>query len=285
MDWFTNFEFSQSSLQDYAECRRRFQLRYIQRVAWPAVQAEPIRENELHMQRGNRFHRLAQQYLIGIPEDSLTRMAQADRDAHLMVWWQNFLACIPADLPGTRYVEATLQTQLGSHRLVAKYDLILVCPDGSVRIYDWKTSMRRPARETLQKRLQTRVYLFLLAQAGGALGAREVIPGSCAVDPQRITMQYWFAEPGQPPETILYSSEQLAADQQYLTTLLDEVHSLPGADFGMVEDEKGCAFCVYRSLCDRGAVGRLEDRADVDLTDDSLGDFLMDLDQMGEIRF
>ena len=40
------FRFSQSSLQDYVDCRRRFQLRYLQNLAWPALQSEPALENE-----------------------------------------------------------------------------------------------------------------------------------------------------------------------------------------------------------------------------------------------
>jgi hypothetical protein len=50
------FQFSQSSLQDYVECSRRFELRYIERLRWPALQSEPVLEQERHMQQGQRFH-------------------------------------------------------------------------------------------------------------------------------------------------------------------------------------------------------------------------------------
>ena len=48
------FQFSQRSLQDYVDCRRRFELRYLQNLAWPAVEAEPHLEQEkrLHPDRG-----------------------------------------------------------------------------------------------------------------------------------------------------------------------------------------------------------------------------------------
>jgi hypothetical protein len=144
VDPLERFEFSQSSLQDYIDCRRRFQLRYVQRIAWPAAQAEPARENEQHIQRGERFHRLAQQYLLGVPEDRLTRMAEADEDVHILAWWTNFINCIPSTLSGQRHVEVSLSAPLGRFRLVAKYDLVLIRPDGKVIIYDWKTSMHRP---------------------------------------------------------------------------------------------------------------------------------------------
>src|SRR5512135_3226477 len=137
MDPLFHFEFSQSSLQDFSDCRRRFQLRYIQRVSWPAVQAEPAREFERHIQRGDRFHRLVQQYLLGVPEGRLARMAEADEDENLQRWWQNFLDTIPAELSGDaqRHVEAALQMPLNGFRLVAKYDLVLLRSDGRAVIY------------------------------------------------------------------------------------------------------------------------------------------------------
>ena len=58
-----DFQFSQASLQDYVECARRFQLRYVERVAWPAPQAQPIFEYEQRLERGQVFHRLVQQQL------------------------------------------------------------------------------------------------------------------------------------------------------------------------------------------------------------------------------
>ncbi|MBE0695995.1 MAG: PD-(D/E)XK nuclease family protein [Anaerolineaceae bacterium] len=194
-----HFEFSQSSLQDYVDCRRRFQLRYLQRVAWPAVQAEPVRENERHIQRGERFHRLVQQYLLGIPQEKLARMAAADEDENLQRWWDNFINNIPDELTGTKHVEVTLAAPLADSRLVAKYDLVLSQPDGKVRIYDWKTSTHRPKRTWLSERLQTRIYPYLLVQAGAVFNNRNPIAA------EEIEMIYWFAEPGQAPEQFPFS--------------------------------------------------------------------------------
>jgi hypothetical protein len=40
------FQFSQTSLQDFSDCQRRFQLRYLQEQDWPAPVAEPMAEME-----------------------------------------------------------------------------------------------------------------------------------------------------------------------------------------------------------------------------------------------
>lgn len=278
MDPLNRFEFSQSSLQDYVDCRRRFQLRYLQRVAWPAVQAEPARENERHMQRGQRFHRLVQQYLVGVPEERLKRIAEADEDENLLRWWQNFLESIPPGLEGTRHVEAALEAPLDGFRLAARYDLILIRSDRQVVIYDWKTSPKRPKRETLLERLQTRIYPFVLVQAGAALTGGRAIP------PEQVEMIYWFAESGQAAERLVYSQVRSQADEQYLRALIGEIRSLQPEDFTMSVSERPCLYCVYRSLCERGT-----EAADLSIDETyepaESGGLDFDLEQIGEISF
>ena len=52
-----DFQFSQSSLQDFETCPRRFELRYLQRLSWPAIESEPIQVAERLAQLGADFHR------------------------------------------------------------------------------------------------------------------------------------------------------------------------------------------------------------------------------------
>lgn len=91
-----NFQFSQGSLQDFVDCHRRFQLRYLERLAWPALQTEPAIEAERHMRQGALFHRMVQAYLLGVPAESLAGLIQ---DEDLERWWGNYLQHI-ADLTG-----------------------------------------------------------------------------------------------------------------------------------------------------------------------------------------
>ncbi|MEW5941023.1 MAG: PD-(D/E)XK nuclease family protein, partial [Chloroflexota bacterium] len=105
------FTFSQSSLQDYFDCPRRFELRYIEKLDWPAVEAEPVAENERRMADGNFFHRLAQQFLLGLPAETLTRLANS---TDLSRWWDNFARTFssPTDL-GSLHPEAVLSAPIG----------------------------------------------------------------------------------------------------------------------------------------------------------------------------
>ena len=174
---------SQSSLQDYVDCARRFQLRYLERLTYPAVESEPALENEKHQQEGEYFHRLVQQYLIAIPEAHLAKLANT---VNLQKWWRNFLAN-----PGfqnlreleTLFPEATLSAPLGRYRLVAKYDLIAI-ENGKATIYDWKTYRKRPRNEWLSGRMQTRVYRAMLVHAGAHFNNGQPFK------PEQIEMDY-----------------------------------------------------------------------------------------------
>lgn len=279
MDLLDHFEFSQSSLQDFVDCRKRFYLRYIQRVAWPAVQAEPAHEFEEHMHRGQRFHHLVQQYLTGVSVERLDAIAQADPDENVLRWWENFVETIPPQLRGKRFVEIALSAPVECHRIVAKYDLILVSESGCVSIFDWKTSRHRPRSATLRERLQTRVYPFLLVQAGAA-----VMPGK-HIEPEQIEMIYWFSEPGHEPEHIPYDRQRWQADRDYLQGLIREIQTLTHEAYLMCVDEDRCRYCVYRSLCDRGTRAATLNGDDFMLDSDTMDDFFTDLEQVSEIQF
>jgi hypothetical protein len=272
-------QFSQGNLQDYVDCRRRFQLRYLLKVAWPALEAEPAYENESAMQQGALFHRLIQQHLLGIPAERLTPLAKGSDDGtehRLSRWWQNYLG-FKYPSATALYPEVTLSMPLMGCRLVAKYDLILVGPEGRVTIYDWKTSRKRPKRSWLLERLQTRVYPFLLAQAGTHLNQGQPIA------PEQIGMIYWFAEAPNEPEIIHYSADQYAKDETYLKSLITEINGLSPEAFTLTSSVERCRFCTYRSLCDRGVEAGNVDELDTELELAPEGEF--DFDQIAEVAY
>jgi hypothetical protein len=269
-----DFQFSQTNLQDYLDCPYRFFLRYIKRVSWPALEAEPVAENERLMQLGAQFHRLVQQQMIGISVEQLTRFTQEEA---LGRWWQAYLKYIPAILQGKRYPEITLSTSIQGHPLVAKYDLLLFHPEGKAILYDWKTSARKPKRQTLLIRMQTRVYPYLLVRAGAYLNQGKPIL------PENIEMLYWFPEAPSQPETISYDSAQLRKDEELLNTMISEIALLEEEDFRKTDEVNFCRFCSYRSWCERGIqAGWAEDPEDHDQILET-GDF--DFEQIAEIAF
>lgn len=279
-----DLQFSQASLQDFADCPRRFYLRYVLRVAWPAVAAEPVEAYERRQQLGQTFHRMVQQHLLGIPE---ARLAALAADPDLERWWRNYCVYRPAEMlsDATRHPEITLTATLSGRRLVAKYDLLVVQPgeratSSRAVIFDWKTSPTRSKPLTLKARLQTRAYRYLLARAGGHLNAGQTF------DPAQIEMIYWFAEHPEAPVRLPYDAAQYHDDEVYLTGLIEQILSLAEEAFLPTEDERRCAYCPYRSYCDRGVkagtVGDDEAEAVEDAVELRVG---FDFEQIAEIAF
>jgi hypothetical protein len=255
-----NFTFSQSSLQDYLDCPRRFKLRHIQRLAWPALIAEPPLDNERFMKQGAAFHRLVQQHLLGVPAD---RLASTVADPQLRNWWENFLQVHPdpqgglpqglaAELsgPGKHCLpEITLSTPLGDQRLVGKFDALVISETGDgprAKIFEWKTSLLKPKPVDLVGRIQTRAYPYLLVKAGACLNEGQ------AFAPEQVEMIYWFARFPTEAQRFGYHTQQFQDDERYLQSLVGEIEAHLESDFPFTQNEKHCRYCVYRSLCERG---------------------------------
>jgi hypothetical protein len=242
-----NFQFSQSSLQDFETCPRRFELRYLQRLSWPAIEAEPIQEVERLARLGEDFHRLVHQHLIGINQNILTETL-IEAEAELKTWWQNYLNDRPTALTEAQtYPELTLSTPLRGYRLMARFDLLAVQPDDTFLIIDWKTAQQKPPHDRLARRIQTRVYPCVLVTAGTAFNKGRLI------DPAAVRMMYWYPQAPDEPEVFDYNEERFQQDEQFLSDLIEQVKSTAqSGHFPLVKDRKPCNYCVYRSFCDRG---------------------------------
>jgi CRISPR/Cas system-associated exonuclease Cas4 (RecB family) len=265
---------SQSSLQDYVDCARRFQLRYVERLSYPAIESEPTLENEKHQQEGEYFHRLVQQHLIGIPAEQISKLANTQ---NLQRWWENFINS--RDLTGLKdlsglYAEATLSAPLGKYRLLAKYDLIAI-ENGKATIYDWKTYRKRPRNEWLSARMQTRVYRALLVHAGAHLNKGQPFK------PEQIEMSYWFSDFPNEPARFTYTSAQYKRDWDTLSKLADEIHN--ASSYPLTDDRTKCSYCPYRSYCDRGI--RAGDVGDAETEMEAEELFDVNFEQIGEIAF
>jgi hypothetical protein len=286
-----NFQFSATSLQDYVDCPRRFQLRYLLQIAWPAPEAEPISEQERHGRLARDFHRLVHQHLLGLSTEILSASV---RDSDLERWWKAYLAYVPIFGDAQVIPEIGLSAPLAGHRVLAQYDAVVVSE--SFLIIDWKTYRQRPSRAWLGRRLQTRVYPAILVQAGASLTNRSV-------DPDDVEMRYWLAEYPKTPEGFAYDVATYQADLSYLSALINEIvertrdggsraESAPADEPWPLTDEvRRCRFCNYRSLCERGDVaGPLEEYAGSDdqdhlAADEPDLDFDLDWGQVQEIAY
>lgn len=272
-----DFQFSQTSLQDYLDCPRRFELRFILRVDWPAVLSEPVLESEQLIEQGRRFHLLVHQYLLGVPAGQLLEQSE---DAELRRWWENLdKSALLSTLPVKRFPEHSLVTWISGFRLAGKFDLLALEPGVKAVIVDWKTSQRRPSDAFLKQRIQSRLYPFLLAEAGTTLN------GGVRLTPEQIEMVFWFPNHPERPLHFLYSQDQYLADRAYLSAMIEEIKDRKDGAFFLTGDEKHCALCQYRSLCDRGQrAGNWAEMEDERLPEDE-GLLEIDFEQIAEIEF
>ncbi len=280
----SGFRFSQSSLQDFIDCKRRFQLRYLDKLAWPAIESEPALQHELFLERGRLFHQLAHQYLIGIPADRLNGIITDDQ---LKTWWERFVEFISigdekADIQThntQRFPEIALVAPLLEFQLQGKFDLILKTQDDTFIIVDWKTNRVHPKEAYLAQRMQTRVYPFLLVKAGRQFNLGEEIA------PEAIRMIYWFTEYPDRPTIFQYNQSLFDADQRYLLSTITTIQTLSSDAFTKTREELHCRFCNYRSLCDRGSEAGIFDEQDMELSTAADIELVIDFEQVAEIEF
>jgi len=274
-----DFQFSQSSLQDYLDCPRRFELRYLQKVKWPAPVSEPILEQERHILLGDQFHHLIHQYFIGIPPELLTSSLQNEE---LKEWWQVFIhSSLLDNLPNNRYPEKLVSASWAGYRFVAKLDLLAGLPGERWVIVDWKTSTHKPPSRFLQHHMQSRLYPFLLVLAGQSLN------NNLPLLPEQVKMIYWFTNFSGQIEEIQYTQEKYQKDQEEFAKLPHEISSIPPGRFLLTDDERKCRFCNYRSLCNRGGTaGNWRELEEETLDIEHAEGFPdIDFDQIGEIAF
>jgi CRISPR/Cas system-associated exonuclease Cas4 (RecB family) len=266
-----DFVFSQSALQDYEDCRRRFELRYLLDVRWPALETASALEHEERMLKGQEFHHMVHQHSLGVPAETLEATVDDDE---LRAWWRRYLGWQGQNLPADRYPELTLTAPLAGATLMAKYDVVAKLADGQFLIVDWKTG-RAQRRAALERRMQTLVYPCVLSKAGDWLN------GGDPIAPERIRFVYWFAESGDTVEFAL-DAVKLKQYEDRLASMISDIAA--SFEFPKTEDERHCRFCVYRSLCERG-----ERAGDLEEMDEDEGDLAagitLDLDEIEEIGF
>jgi hypothetical protein len=243
--------FTQSHLYTYRACPRRFYLRYLARVPWPEAPLGEAQEQAYDL--GQRFHRRAERFFLGLPADD-----EEETNPTLRVWWDTFRRHGPPLPAGRRFAETSLTVPIGNHFLTGRFDLLIVGQDEAgqpaAHLFDWKTGDPRPA-ERLRAAWQTRVYLAVLAQGGAALAP----DAAGAFAPDRLRLTYWYvAEPDQ-PRVIAYDTaahRRNWAELESLVAVIDGRLSAGAPDaWPLTDDLSECRRCAYQALTGRLSAG------------------------------
>ncbi len=272
-----DFRFSAQSLQDYIDCPRRFELRYIQKLDWPAEESKPYLDFELFRQRGNLFHTCVDRYFHHVDPRAIESQLQ---DEELRVWWRNFMDFIKNRQFKTASSEITYQTGLNEQSLIAKYDLLVQTETGTFTIFDWKTKAGKkdPIRKFYAEKMQTHIYPYVLSRSAALTAEKKPI------DPAQVELVYWFPQFPEQAFSFPYSSIIMLEDEKLLSDLIQEIIQKAVGTFEKTEEKKRCSFCVYRSYCERGkqAGNLFEGEAEFNFDVDDLD---LDIEKVEEISY
>jgi hypothetical protein len=92
-------------------------------------------------------------------------------------------------------------------------------------------------------------------------------------------MVYWFADFPSEPVRLPYSTAQFKREWDALTGMINEI--VKRSHFPLTDDQKKCAFCPYRSYCNRGVKAGTRDET----TEAELSGIEINFEQIGEIEF
>ncbi len=231
---------TRNRLTDLTECPRRFWLKAVASLRWPATPLPS--EVEKGIQLGQKFHQMMQRAFSGLPR-------QHQELALLNTWWEAWQKHGLDLPPGQRLPEVTLTTLLEGERLLARYDL-LVLPARSgerIMIVDWKTEHRPRARAELAADIQSDLYPFVLTEGGAALMGERAVAD---LSPDRIDLVYWQANDPLHPVRFRYSPARHASNRSHLAHLVGLARRVVlGPEPPINDDLTSCARCRYPSYC------------------------------------
>ncbi|MHB8133455.1 MAG: PD-(D/E)XK nuclease family protein [Anaerolineaceae bacterium] len=268
------FTFSAYKLQDYLDCERRFELKYLLKQQWPAIQSEPIHELEQQMQFGQQFHLFAQQFFSNIPTEEIQK--QVDNET-LNSWWGNFVPFAKSLLTKEYFAERKIGIKLSNTRFIAILDLLVIDKKNTYTIIDWKTNKKKPSSQQIKNSIQSRLYPLVLF-----LSENERISPN-KISPDQIEMIYWFANFPDKMETFKYSNYQFEEDLSFFQEIIQKISLKKTGEFLKTTRTQLCKYCQYRSLCERGTTPGSLDNPEDEIWNEEILD--IDFSQIGEVEF
>lgn len=230
---------SAMSLKVYQLCPLRFKYRYVDNL-FLALPAAGTEEDRRAMERGEHFHLMARRYYAGLDPATVADPVEQQLLDHWMGLLQGFL---PRTFDRQFFPELELRLNRPGLRLMAKFDLVVVDPDGRATIFDWKTERRMPRRKYLMASMQTIVYRYMLCAAGGAYSPQG------RFKPEQVSMVYWNPMYPHKWERMAYSESQYRSDEEFLQRQVAHILATPPDRFLATPDRSVCARCEYQMLC------------------------------------
>lgn len=242
-------QLSRYSLVTFLICRRRFQLQFLDHLAWPDSVPDPKQSASFEL--GQNFHLLLERFFSGLPVEE-----EFIPEHQLRKWWRRFQEDGP-ELPlGQRLPELRLTVPAGAHYLTGRFDLLVIDHSQQrpkAHIFDWKTSRPHQLSE-LETDWQTRLYLAMIAESGRAL-----IQDGPALSPDDVTLTYWFTSDPANPQRIIYSQNQHDQNWAEILNIISDIDAcLEENAWPLTANWTHCRYCPYQAYCGRWEAGKEE---------------------------
>lgn len=237
---------SQTNLLNFLTCRRRFQLRSLERLSWPDYTPDPTLYHSY--EQGKNFHLLLERHFAGVP---VTDASLPDKK--IENWWHLFQNHGPNLPAGRRLPELRLTVPADAHFLIGRFDLLIVNESenqSQAHIFDWKTSKPRSTAD-LQSDWQTRLYLAMVAESGQAL-----LQHGPPLSADQITLTYWYTGDPDHPRRIAYSQEWHEQNWAEILEIVADIDtSLQKEEWPLTANWSHCRRCPYQAYCGRWEAG------------------------------
>ncbi|ADQ15260.1 PD-(D/E)XK nuclease family protein [Halanaerobium hydrogeniformans] len=227
--------FSQSALEIFNKCRRKFKYRYLDGLYWPSEwgMKEEFKED---IDRGRKFHLLAERYY----NKSIASTVLKENN-QLQAWFSRLKNYCPLT---KNIIAAEQEIRFRNNKLkfLAKYDLLEYnSEDKSITIYDWKTDHKSLYQKDLVNSIQSRFYLYLMVEA-----AYKYFADAYQLEGMPKLL-YW--NPRYPKEEIKinYNKKDHKKDRDFFEALIEEI--LGQENFDLTDNLNLCRFCEYRPIC------------------------------------
>ncbi|MBQ6509364.1 MAG: PD-(D/E)XK nuclease family protein [Flexilinea sp.] len=227
---------TQTQIAAYERCRRRYFLKYVRELAWPAE-----RSSREEMKRGADFHLLVRQLIMGFPPETLLLPAG---DEKIGEWLDHFRNSMPLKGFDRIFAEKEVSALYSDVLWLGKFDALAISDDRIV-IFDWKTMEHRAEAAEYRESPQTRLYRFLARTCA----ARLIGAGLHGIPAENIEMVYWFPEHPGEPIRLPYSEGAYQEDMTWLRMKAREMCSEAEADYPCRDDLRACRFCEYETYC------------------------------------
>lgn len=269
-----SFLLSQGKLATFFACQRRFQLRYLRRLPWPAAPLDD--QTAASLERGQQFHQLLQRHFLHLPIEPAAIVDETVRR-----WWSLFARSwrqFPElSRSDNRFLtEISLTVPIGDALLNGRFDLLVIGTAGATpfaHLFDWKTG-KAHSEADLRQSWQTRLYLALLAAGGTAL-----LPSGKSLSPAQIAITYWYVTEPDTPRTIQYSAAWHKQNWDEIQAVVAQITAQWEQErWPLTEDWSLCQACAYQTYCGRQGGGSTNALAIDDDTEPTLPDWSLEPD-------